>query len=81
MSLVKESSLAGPLVRWTIGLFVLLVMLGCTKPTPAQRSPTADADPERADRATREADAVEQNIQQAEQSAAQRQGLVDPRVK
>ncbi len=81
MSLEQSRNLAGPVVRWTIGLVILLAMWGCTKPTPARRSPTADADPDRADRAARETTAIEEKIQQAEQEAAKRQGLVAPRLK
>jgi hypothetical protein len=81
MSLDRPKIMTGPLVRWTIGLFIMLAMLGCTKPTPARRSPSSDADPDRADRALREAQAIEQNIHQAEQDAAKRQGLLAPRSK
>jgi hypothetical protein len=64
-----------------VSIVSMMMGAGCQPSPPPHRSPSAEDDPVRAERATQETDAVEQGIRQAEQENARRQGTAPPMKK
>jgi hypothetical protein len=62
---------------WLMAI-VLVSIVGCGTSSPPQRSPSAEDDPARAERAASEAEGVDRAIRQAQEEQARRQGLKHP---